>query len=135
MTATSLQPEPRAPGGLGGLSDDQLGSVAVALVVGELGWTPDVAPAVMDRISRDAVAYPDHFDRRTGLAADGAESVVEEPTVGRTIRRVFILSVVVLAVVVLVLAAVTANASGGPASDPAGIGIVERAVGHIMEAA
>jgi hypothetical protein len=81
------------------------------------------------------VAYPDHFDRRTGPAAEGQEAVVEAPTMGRTVRRVLILSVVVLAVVVLVLAAVTANASGGPASDPAGLGIVERAVEHIMEAA
>ena len=56
------------PGALGGLSDDQLGTIAVSLVVSELRWTPDVAPAVMDRISRDAVAYPEHFDRRAGPA-------------------------------------------------------------------
>lgn len=134
MTRTSPQPGPRSPGGLVGLSDDQLGSVAVALVVSELGWTPDVAPAVMDRISRDAVAYPDHFDRRSGPSAAGSEIVDEEPTVGRTIRRVLILGVVLLAVVVLVMAAVAANASGGPVSDPAGLGIVERAV-RILEAA
>jgi hypothetical protein len=119
---------------LGGLSDDQLGGVAVALVVSELSWTPDVAPAVMDRISRDAVAYPDHFDRRTGPSSVSPDVTEEEPTVGRTIRRVLILGVVVLAVVVLVMAAVAANASGGPVSDPAGLGIVERAV-RILEAA
>jgi hypothetical protein len=108
--------------------------MAVALVVSELGWTPDVAPAVMDRISRDAVAYPDHFDRRSSPSAAGSEMVDEEPTVARTIRRVLMLGVVVLAVVVLVMAAVTANASAGPLSDPAGLGDIERAV-RILEVA
>ena len=35
----------RHPGSLRGLPDDRLGTVAVSLVVGELDWTPDVAPA------------------------------------------------------------------------------------------
>ena len=36
-------------GSLTGMSDDQLGTAAVALVVSELKWSPDVAPAVLDR--------------------------------------------------------------------------------------
>ena len=39
------------------LSDDQLGSMAMAGVMSELSWTPDVAPGVCHRLSREAVAY------------------------------------------------------------------------------
>ena len=80
------------------LSDDELGSLAVALVVGELQWTPDVAPLVMDRISRDAVAYPDHFDRRTGVPAGLPEPPAEVPSFGRTLRRVVIFASIALLV-------------------------------------
>ena len=55
----------RNPGSISGLADDQLATIAVALVVGELRWSPDVAPATLDRISRDAIAYPEQFDRRS----------------------------------------------------------------------
>ena len=107
-------------GSLGRLDDDQLGGVAVALAVGELRWTPDVAPAVMDRISRDALAYPDHFDRRTRRQVRGSAPMVEEPSIGRTIRRLFIIAVIVLLVVALVLVAATANATGWSAGTLAG---------------
>ena len=96
---------------LGRLDDDQLGGVAVALAVGELRWTPDVAPAVMDRISRDALAYPDHFDRRAHPQARGTVPVIEEPSIGRTIRRLLIFAVFVVLVAALVLVAATANAT------------------------
>jgi hypothetical protein len=98
-------------GSLGRLDDDQLGDVAVALAVGELRWTPDVAPAVMDRISRDAVAYPDHFDRRARSQARGAVPVIEGPSIGRTVRRLLIFAVMVVLVAALVLVAATANAT------------------------
>jgi hypothetical protein len=104
--------EPRAPGGLARMDDDQLGGLAVALAVGELRWTPDVAPAVMDRISRDAVAYPDHFDRRPGQPARSPLPTVEGRSLGRTIRRLVIFGVIIVLVAALVLVAATANASG-----------------------
>lgn len=112
--------DPRAVDPPARLADDQLGSLAVALVVGELRWTPDVAPAVMDRISRDAVAYPEQFDRRPRAPAAGLAPVAEKPSLGRTIRRVVVFTSIALLVVVLVLVAATANAagsSGNPGSD------------------
>ena len=36
------------PGSLTGLSDDQLGTIAVSLTVSEVRWSPDIAPAVID---------------------------------------------------------------------------------------
>jgi hypothetical protein len=98
-------------------SDDELGSLAVAIAVGELHWTPDVAPAVMDRISRDAVAYPDQFDRRQAPAAE-PPPLAEEQSLGRTIRRLMIFGAIAVVVAILVLLAATANAadlSGGGA--------------------
>lgn len=103
------------------LSDDELGSLAVAMVVGELQWTPDVAPLVMDRISRDAVAYPEHFDRRPGVPAGGSEPPVEAPSFGRTLRRVVIFASIALLVAVLVLVAATANAAGDVGLDAAAL--------------
>jgi len=111
------QTDSRAADSPARLADDQLGSLAVALVVGELHWTPDVAPAVMDRISRDAVAYPEQFDRRPRVPAAGLVPVAEEPSLGRTIRRVVIFASIALLVVVLVLVAATANAAGSSGSD------------------
>ncbi len=99
------------------LSDDDLGSLAVALVIGELRWTPDVAPAVMDRISRDAVAYPEQFDRRSGSSSEGSEPPEEAPSIGRTLRRVIIFASIALLVAVLVLVAATANAAGFAGGD------------------
>lgn len=107
--------DPRPVGGLARLDDDQLGGLAVALSVGELRWTPDVAPAVLDRISRDAVAYPDHFDRRRARPLRDPLPAVEERSVGRTIRRLVIFGVIIVLVAVLVLVAATANATGSGA--------------------
>lgn len=119
MMQPSALPVTATQEAIGRLSDDQLGSLAVALVVSELRWTPDVAPAVLDRISRDAVAYPDHFDRRSRPHGAPTESVFEEPTVGRTVRRLLILAAVVVLVAVLVLAATTARALNGSICDTA----------------
>jgi hypothetical protein len=102
------------PGVLAALNDDHLGTIAVSLVVSELRWTPDVAPAVMDRISRDAVAYPEQFDRRRGPA--GARSVPrpDEPSLGRTMIRMMVVATVVVLVATLVLVAATTNAAALP---------------------
>ena len=108
---------PRPPEPLARLGDDQLGSLAVALVIGELRWTPDVAPAVMDRVSRDAVAYPEHFDRRAGVTAGGSEPPEEAPSFSRTLRRVVIFGSIALLVAVLVVVAATANAAGFAGAD------------------
>jgi hypothetical protein len=42
------------------LGDDQLASLAVAVVMSALPWTPDVTAAVCDRLAREATAYPEH---------------------------------------------------------------------------
>jgi hypothetical protein len=42
------------------LGDDQLASLAVAVVMSALPWTPDVTAAVWDRLAREATAYPEH---------------------------------------------------------------------------
>lgn len=49
------------------ISDDQLGSMAMAAVLSELQWTPDVAPAVSARLAREALAYPEQ--RTTSASA------------------------------------------------------------------
>lgn len=112
---------PRPPEPLARLGDDQLGSLAVALVIGELRWTPDVAPAVMDRVSRDAVAYPEHFDRRASVTTGGSELPEEEPSFSRTLRRVVIFGSIALLVAVLVVVAATANAAGFAGADAGAI--------------
>ena len=98
------------PGSLTGLSDDRLGTVAVSLVVSDLQWTPDIAPAVMDRISRDAVAYPEQFDRRPRPAAPPRAAAPEPRTAKRTIGRIAVISVILVVVAVLIVVAATANA-------------------------
>jgi hypothetical protein len=98
-------------GTLEALSDDQLGTIAVSLVVSELRWTPDVAPAVMDRISRDAVAYPEQFDRRPAAHGSRPAPGPDEPSVARTILRVAVIATVVVLVAILVLVAATTNAA------------------------
>lgn len=101
----------RSPGSLSGLSDDQLGTIAVSLVVSELQWTPDVAPSVMDRISRDAVAYPEQFDRRPIASASATPRLSPRPSLMRSIGRLAVLLVIVLLVAALVLVAATAQAT------------------------
>jgi len=63
--ATTVRQAPRAvanegaprPGRFESLSDDQLGTMTLAVVMSELPWTPDVAPIVCTRLAREAVAY------------------------------------------------------------------------------
>jgi hypothetical protein len=109
------------PNPLGGFSDDQLGSVTVALVVSELHWTPDVASAVMDRIARDAAAYPEHFDRRPRSPVAAPDAPVVERSLSRTLGRVAVIAAIAILVAALVLVAATANVSGAAAVDPADI--------------
>ena len=96
MTATERRPSTAIT-----LSDDQLGTVAVSLVVAELQWTPDVAPAVLDRISRDAVAYPEQFDRRARAERREAVRGPDEPSMGRTMTRIAVIAVIIAIVVAL----------------------------------
>jgi hypothetical protein len=126
--------DPRAADSPARLADDQLGSLAVALVVGELRWTPDVAPAVMDRISRDAVAYPDQFDRRPRAPAAGLVPVAETPSLGRTLGRVVVFASIAMLVVVLVLVAATANAAGSSGSSGSDIGALAEILLSLTEA-
>jgi hypothetical protein len=101
----------RRPGALEGLSDDELGTIAVSLVVSELRWTPDVAPAVMDRISRDAVAYPEQFDRHPVPPGSRPAPRPDEPSLARSILRAAVIAIVVVLVATLVLMAATTNAA------------------------
>jgi hypothetical protein len=94
---------------LAALTDDQLGTIAVSLSVSQLRWTPDVAPAVMDRIARDAVAYPEQFERRKGPEAARPAPLPDEPSLGRTIVRVLVIATVAVLVAALVLVAATAD--------------------------
>lgn len=92
------------------MSDDRLGSVAVSISVSELQWTPDIAPAVMDRIARDAIAYPEQFDRRTRPPAAAPAPPPVRPTASRAVGRLAVMAIVVL--VILALVVVLAAASG-----------------------
>lgn len=91
------------------MSDDRLGSVAVSISVSELQWTPDIAPAVMDRIARDAIAYPEQFDRRPKPPAPPPPPPVR-PTASRAVGRLAVMAIVVL--VILALVVILAAASG-----------------------
>ncbi len=86
-----------------GMPDDQLGTVAVSLAVAELHWAPDVAPAVMDRISRDAVAYPEHFDRRPPPPPAPVVLPPSERSAKRAIGRLAVFAVILAIVVALVV--------------------------------
>jgi hypothetical protein len=101
----------RRPGPIAALSDDQLGSVSVSLVVGELTWSPDVAPAVLDRISRDAVAYPDHFDRRPTMPSTRPAPPAAERSAKRAISRLAVFAVILVIIIGLVAFAATASAA------------------------
>jgi hypothetical protein len=65
----------------------------------------------MDRISRDAVAYPEQFGRHTGSAAARPLPSPEEPSLARTIVRAVVIATVVVLVITLVLVAATTNAA------------------------
>jgi hypothetical protein len=118
----------RRPGSLSGLSDDQLGTIAVSLVVSELRWTPDVAPAVMDRISRDAAAYPDQFERRSPAPRAALPLAADQPSLGRSLARVTVLLVIIVMVAALVLVAATANGATVSLDGLAAIGLVPLSV-------
>lgn len=112
-----MQVESR-PGSLRAMPDDRLGTVAVSVVVSELQWTPDVAPAVMDRIHRDAVAYPEQFDRRGASAPQPAFR--PSPPGGRSARRAVgrlaVFAVILLIIVALVLFAATVSTATDPST-------------------
>ncbi len=100
----------RHPGSLRALPDDHLGTIAVSLVVGELTWLPDVAPVVMDRISRDAVAYPEQFDRRP-VAPLPMTPPQGGPSAKRAVGRLAVFAVILVIIVGLVLFAATVSAA------------------------
>lgn len=93
------------------LPDDRLGTMAVALAVAELSWIPDVTPAVMDRISRDVVAYPEHFDRRPVAATATPLPVASGRSAGRTIGRLAVFAVLIVVIAGLFFVVATANAT------------------------
>jgi len=99
------------PGSLSGMPDDRLGTVAVALVVSELQLTPDVAPLVMDRIHRDAVAYPEQFDRRSVPLPPPAAPPPSQRSAQRTIGRLAVFGVIIAVIAVLVVFAASASAA------------------------
>lgn len=101
----------RHPGSLGGLSDDRLGTVAVSVVVAELEWTPDVTPAVMERVSRDAVTYPEHFDRRAPAPVPAMPAPPSGRSARRALGRLAVFAVILVIIVALVLFAATVSAT------------------------
>ena len=101
----------RHPGSLMGLPDDRLGTAAVSLVVGELQWLPDVTPRVMERITRDAVAYPDHFDRRPVAPTPTGAPPPSERSAKRTVSRLAVFAAILVVIVGLVFFAATASAA------------------------
>lgn len=111
---------PHLPGAqarsLSSLPDDRLGTVAVSLAVSELRWTPDVAPAVMDRISRDAVAYPEQFDRRSQPPSPPGAPPPSGRSAGRVIGRLAVFAIVLAIIVVLVVFAASASVADAQAA-------------------
>jgi len=103
-----MRPDGR-PAALGEMPDDRLGTVAISSVVSELEWVPDVAPAVMDRISRDAVAYPEQFDRRQAPPATAVAPLPSERSAKRAVGRLAAFAVILAVIVALVLIAATAS--------------------------
>ena len=77
----------------------------------ELQWTPDVTPAVMDRISRDAVAYPEQFDRRQAPGGPGAPPPPPARSAKRTIGRLAVFAVVLFIIAALVAFSATVSAA------------------------
>ena len=98
------------------LPDDRLGTVAVSLSVSELNWTPDVVPVVMDRISRDAVAYPEQFDRRSLAPPPAVASPAGGRSAKRTIGRLAVFAVILAVVVAIVVFAATASGTEAAAA-------------------
>lgn len=112
----------RHPSSITGMSDDELGTAAVALVIGELQWSPDVAPAVLDRISRDTVAYPEQFDRRM-VAPRPRRSLAGERSAKRAVGRLAVFGFILVLVVGIVAFAATASVrAAGPGPRDATVG-------------
>lgn len=103
----------RHPGSISGLSDDELATIAVSLAIAELQWSPDVAPAALDRISRDAVAYPEQFDRR----ATSQVAQVPPPTSERSAKRAFGRLAVFGAILVVIIGVVAFAATASAVAD------------------
>jgi hypothetical protein len=101
----------RHPGSISAMPDDQLGTVAVSLVVSELTWSPDVSPAVLDRVSRDAVAYPEQFDRRPRAPAPQGPPPPGERSAKRAVGRIAVFGVILFIILGLVAFVTAANAS------------------------
>jgi glucose/arabinose dehydrogenase len=66
---------------------------------------------VLDRIARDAVAYPEQFDRRTAMRAPKAPPPPIERSAKRTIGRLAVFGVIILIIIGLVAFAATASAT------------------------
>jgi glucose/arabinose dehydrogenase len=104
------------PTGLRLLPDDSLGSLVIATVIAELRWTPDVAPLVVDRLARDAVAYPEQLGPPQPGHASRIRVVPDDPR-GR--RRVRLLLTAVLASLVAIVAVLVAGGGRALAADAA----------------
>lgn len=123
-----MRPEQR-PGSPLSWHDDQLATAAVSLVVGELQWTPDLAPEVMDRISRDAVAYPEQFDRRPAPAMQASNPEHGARSAKRTMGRLAVFGVLfIVSIALVVLVATTNAAASGPVH---GAGVAHLPIGAI----
>lgn len=130
----SVEPHPVS---LHGMADDRLATAAVSLAVAELRWTPDVTPAVMDRISRDAVAYPEQFDRRSRSGpVEMAAIVPGGPSAQRAIGRLAVFGIILFTIVALVFFAASVNASAAllPMLAIDGTLYVDHAVPVVLEA-
>jgi hypothetical protein len=99
----------QSPSPLLAMADDRLGEVAVSLAVAELRWTPDVAPAVLDRIARDAVAYPEQFDRRAPMVLGRMVPPPSGRSAKRALGRLAVFALILVVIVALVLFAATVS--------------------------
>lgn len=105
------------PGSLTSLSDDALGKLAIALAISEVKWTPDVAPAVMDRVSKDAVAYPEQFDRRSPPPRP-AEPAMGTRSAGRTMGRMLVFAVLVGVIAAIIYIVASTNPTQAADASP-----------------
>lgn len=106
------------PGSLTMLPDDELGRLAIALVIAEVKWSPDVAPAVLDRASRDAVAYPDQFDRRPAPTGP-IERIIGGRSPRRMTGRLIAFAVIVALIAAIAYVVASANPAAAADSSPA----------------
>ena len=74
--------------GLASLPPDHLGWLVTATVVGQLPLIPDIAPEVADRLTRDAVTYPEQFGPASRLrTVNGLAAIQIDGTAGRTLVK------------------------------------------------